>query len=205
MRHTYADTSRARADLGFAPTVGLEAGPRGRVSMADWNTVINTRHGLRLTSGLRLCARGCWRWPSRRPAPRARAAPSRPAPPSRTSSCSTRAPTRSTTRSGSTAREFFKQVTETYTASPYRPDAKLGHRRHLPRRRHRRSARPRDQRVHASSSPSTRPTAAPTTRSTSWAWRTSARCACRSAIRPRRATRCKEFDDLRRALSRTAA
>jgi outer membrane protein assembly factor BamD len=25
-----------------------------------------------------------------------------------------------------TAREFFKQVTETYTASPYRPDAKLG-------------------------------------------------------------------------------
>ena len=28
------------------------------------------------------------------------------------------------------AREFFKQVTETYTQSPYRPDAKLGHRRH---------------------------------------------------------------------------
>jgi len=26
MRHTYADTSLARADLGFAPTVGLEAG-----------------------------------------------------------------------------------------------------------------------------------------------------------------------------------
>ena len=26
MRHTYADTSRARADLGYAPTVGLEAG-----------------------------------------------------------------------------------------------------------------------------------------------------------------------------------
>ena len=25
-----------------------------------------------------------------------------------------------------TAREFFKQVTETYTQSPYRPDAKLG-------------------------------------------------------------------------------
>ena len=25
-----------------------------------------------------------------------------------------------------TAREFFKQVTETYTASPYRPDSKLG-------------------------------------------------------------------------------
>jgi nucleoside-diphosphate-sugar epimerase len=26
MRHTYADTSRARADLGFAPTVTLEEG-----------------------------------------------------------------------------------------------------------------------------------------------------------------------------------
>jgi nucleoside-diphosphate-sugar epimerase len=26
MRHTYADTSRARADLGYAPAVGLEAG-----------------------------------------------------------------------------------------------------------------------------------------------------------------------------------
>jgi nucleoside-diphosphate-sugar epimerase len=26
MRHTYADTSAARADLGFAPTVGLEEG-----------------------------------------------------------------------------------------------------------------------------------------------------------------------------------
>jgi UDP-glucose 4-epimerase len=26
MRHTYADTSRARADLGFVPAVGLEAG-----------------------------------------------------------------------------------------------------------------------------------------------------------------------------------
>jgi nucleoside-diphosphate-sugar epimerase len=28
MRHTYADTSLARADLGFAPTVGLEDGLR---------------------------------------------------------------------------------------------------------------------------------------------------------------------------------
>jgi UDP-glucuronate 4-epimerase len=26
MRHTYADTTRARADLGFAPRVGLEEG-----------------------------------------------------------------------------------------------------------------------------------------------------------------------------------
>jgi nucleoside-diphosphate-sugar epimerase len=26
MRHTYADTSRAREDLGYVPAVGLEAG-----------------------------------------------------------------------------------------------------------------------------------------------------------------------------------
>jgi len=26
MRHTFADTSRARADLGFSPAVGLEEG-----------------------------------------------------------------------------------------------------------------------------------------------------------------------------------
>jgi nucleoside-diphosphate-sugar epimerase len=26
MRHTYADTSLAKADLGFSPTVGLEEG-----------------------------------------------------------------------------------------------------------------------------------------------------------------------------------
>jgi nucleoside-diphosphate-sugar epimerase len=26
MRHTYADTTLARTDLGFAPSVGLEAG-----------------------------------------------------------------------------------------------------------------------------------------------------------------------------------
>jgi nucleoside-diphosphate-sugar epimerase len=26
MRHTYADTSRAREELGYEPTVGLEAG-----------------------------------------------------------------------------------------------------------------------------------------------------------------------------------
>ena len=98
MRHTYADTSRARADLGFAPTVGLEAGPRGRVSMADWNTVIKTTLS---PSPSAVTVRRRWRSPPPAPARPARAAPCRPAPPSPTSSCSTRAPTRSTTRNGS--------------------------------------------------------------------------------------------------------
>ena len=33
---------------------------------------------------------------------------------------------RSTRRSGSTAREYFRQIVDTYPQSPYRPDAKLG-------------------------------------------------------------------------------
>src|SRR5205085_11353545 len=31
-------------------------GPRRRASMADWNTVIKTRLGFRLTPGLKICA-----------------------------------------------------------------------------------------------------------------------------------------------------
>ena len=34
MRHTYADTSLARADLGFAPTVGLEEGLAAEYTLA---------------------------------------------------------------------------------------------------------------------------------------------------------------------------
>jgi outer membrane protein assembly factor BamD len=93
--------------------------------MADWNPVIDTRHGLRLTSILRLGAAalalavavGCASGP-------------RTAVPAGTSE-----PDKFLFDKGTdalnkkkwiTAREFFKQVTETYTASPYRPDAKLG-------------------------------------------------------------------------------
>jgi outer membrane protein assembly factor BamD len=93
--------------------------------MADWNPVIDKRYGLRPTSGLRLCA-----------AALALAV---------AAGCSST--TRSTVPAGTSepdkflfdkgtdalekkkwiaAREFFKQVTETYTASSYRPDAKLG-------------------------------------------------------------------------------
>ena len=45
-----------------------------------------------------------------------------------------------------TAREFFKQVTETYTASPY-PGREARHRRHVPRRGHVGSAGAGDERV----------------------------------------------------------
>ena len=46
-----------------------------------------------------------------------------------------------------TAREFFKQVTETYTQSPLRPDAKLGIGDTYLGERHRGSAGPRHQRI----------------------------------------------------------
>ena len=40
MRHTYADTSLARADLGSRPTVDARGGPGGRVSWLARHPVI---------------------------------------------------------------------------------------------------------------------------------------------------------------------
>jgi outer membrane protein assembly factor BamD len=93
--------------------------------MADWNPVIDKRHHRRLTCGVRLCAAmlalaiaaGC-------------ASNTRGTVPVGTSE-----PDKFLFDKGTdalnrkkwlAAREFFKQVTETYTASAYRPDAKLG-------------------------------------------------------------------------------
>jgi outer membrane protein assembly factor BamD len=93
--------------------------------MADWNPVIDTRHGLRLTSALRLCAAALAL------AVAAACASS----PRTTVPAGTSEPDKFLFDKGTdalakkkwiTAREFFKQVTETYTASPFRPDAKLG-------------------------------------------------------------------------------
>ena len=93
--------------------------------MADWNTVNNTRRGLRLKSGLRLCATVV----------ALAAAAACASNPRGTVPAGTVEPDKFLFDKGTealnkkkwlTAREFFKQVTETYTASPYRPDAKLG-------------------------------------------------------------------------------
>ena len=85
-----------------------------------------------------------------------------------------------------TAREFFKQVTETYTQSPYRPDAKLGiGDTYLGEGTAEALVLAINEfQEFLSFYPTTR---APTTRSTSWRWRTSGRCARRSAIRRKRA------------------
>ena len=87
--------------------------------------MINTRQGLYLTSGLRLCAvvlalataAACASTP-RGTVPAGTAEPDKFLFDKGTDALNT--------KKWLTAREFFKQVTETYTASPYRPDAKLG-------------------------------------------------------------------------------
>jgi outer membrane protein assembly factor BamD len=93
--------------------------------VADWKSVINTRHTIRLSSLARLCvvAAALAVTVACASAPRG------------TVPAGTSEPDRFLFEKGTealnkkkwlTAREFFKQVTETYTASPYRPDAKLG-------------------------------------------------------------------------------
>lgn len=93
--------------------------------MADWNTVINTRRGFRLASWARLFAVAV----TLAAAAACASAPRGAVP------VGTTEPDKFLFDKGTdalnhkkwlTAREFFKQVTETYTASPYRPDAKLG-------------------------------------------------------------------------------
>ena len=123
MRHTYADTSLARADLGFAPAVGSRKGSRPNIA---WLAEYCDRHTHRSSPLRRLVAVARGARDGAACASRTAAAPCRRARPSPTSSCSTRAPRRSNDKKWLTAREFFKQVTETYTQSPYRPDAKLG-------------------------------------------------------------------------------
>ena len=93
--------------------------------MADWNPVIDKRHGLRLTSALRLCAvalalavaAGCASSP-RTTVPAGTSEPDK--------FLFDRGTDELNKKKWITSREFFKQVTETYTASTYRPDAKLG-------------------------------------------------------------------------------
>ena len=89
-----------------------------------------------------------WRWRSRRAAPRTRAAPSRPAPLEPDKFLFDKGNDALNDKKWLNAREYFKQVVETYTAEPVSAGRQARHRRHLPRRRHRRGAGPGDQRVH---------------------------------------------------------
>jgi len=93
--------------------------------MADWNTVINTRVRWSVGPWARVCALAV----ALAAAAACASAPRNAVP------AGTTEPDKFLFDKGTealnnkkwlTAREFFKQVTETYTASPYRPDAKLG-------------------------------------------------------------------------------
>jgi outer membrane protein assembly factor BamD len=93
--------------------------------MAEWNPVINTRLGLRLTTRLRqgaaiaalVAAAACASSP-RGVVPAGTTEPDKFLFDKGTDALNA--------KKWLNAREYFKQVTETYTASPYRPDAKLG-------------------------------------------------------------------------------
>jgi outer membrane protein assembly factor BamD len=93
--------------------------------MADWDTVIIERPANRFKSSLRCCVAAVLLMAATACATHTRGS----VPPG------TNEPDKFLFDKGTdalnakkwlTAREFFKQVTETYTASPYRPDAKLG-------------------------------------------------------------------------------
>ena len=113
---------------------------------------------------------------------------------SRTSFCTRRAPRRSNKRNGSPRASTSSRSPKPTRRARVRPDAKLGHRRHVSRRGIGGSRSCWRSPSSRSSCRSTRRTRAPTTRSTSWDWRTSGRCERRSATRPRRATRVREFE-----------
>jgi outer membrane protein assembly factor BamD len=93
--------------------------------MAGWNPVINIRHACRPAAWLRLgvvvvvlAAAGACASTPRGTVPAGTTEPDKFLFDKGTDALNN--------KKWLTAREFFKQVTETYTASPYRPDAKLG-------------------------------------------------------------------------------
>src|SRR5262245_60740849 len=100
---------------------GPRRGPHGRVSMADWNTLITYRRvSLLLGFLLATAILGAGACTGR---PRGMVPPGTSEPDKYLFDKGTEALNK---KKWLTSREFFKQVTETYTASPYRPDAKLG-------------------------------------------------------------------------------
>jgi outer membrane assembly lipoprotein YfiO len=115
MRDTYADTSRAREDLGFVASVTIEEGLR---QMFVWmETTRNMMHRgffLLLVAGLALAA-ACASNPSAVPPGTAQA----------DQFLFERGQAELKEKHWTTAREFFRQIVDNYPQSPFRPDAKL--------------------------------------------------------------------------------
>ena len=187
MRDTYADTSLARADLGlrrasrsnkelkrsidgFRPHPCAHESPRA-VSVVVCAARWSSRRGV------------CVSAPKKPPvgAARARQVPLR----ARHRGAEREALAR---RRASTSGSWSTAIRRARTA-PTRSSGSAT----LPRRRHAEVAASWRSTSTASSCRSTRRTSAPTTRSSSWGWRTSTRCAGRSATRPRRGRRSREL------------
>ena len=178
MRDTYADTTLARADLGFAPTVSLEQGMEAEYRWLSTTPALALmaarvrRDLVRIARRWRcVLAASCWR---ARSAPEAAARSARSEP---DKFLFERGTEELNDKHWFTAREYFRQLVDSYPQStvPRRREAR--HRRHVSRRGHRRSATCSRSTSSASSCRSTRRTRAPTTRSSSSGWRTSTRCA----------------------------
>ena len=125
MRDTYADTSLARADLGFAP--------RCRSNRVSKRSIDGFRRhacaGLDEAALASFVSRGvaaagrCWlRWPAARAG--RRSLPSGTLEPDKF--LFERGTEGSTTGTGSRAREYFRQLVDSYPQSRFRADAKLG-------------------------------------------------------------------------------
>ena len=185
MRDTYADTSLARKDLGFAPRVSLEegieaeyrwlskAGGRRDSPARTWQVYSCSRDAMVLAvAGRRgACASGAEEAAHRHA--RARQVP-------------VRARQEALERSaGSSAREYFRQLMDSYPQSQFRAGRQAGHGRYLHRRGLDRIIRAGDQRVPGVPQVLPDATDARLRAVSSWRWRTSTRCAPRCGIRPR--------------------
>ncbi len=138
MRDTYAETSRAQADLGFAPSVSLEEGLTRDVRL-DGIRSLMTRRAVAFFSPLALSAAACGGAASRSQIPPGTAEADK--------FLFTRGEEEFKERNWLRAREYYRQIVDNYPQSSFRPDAKLGRRRHVHWRGHDRIADPRRQRV----------------------------------------------------------
>ena len=122
MRHTYADTSLARAELGFATVGRSREGACRRVRMAERNPVMTRRRRTRwmrpVAALLVVAAAAACGSRNRGLVPPGTIEPDK--------FLFDRGTAALNAKKWLQSREFFKQIVETYTQSPYRPDAKLG-------------------------------------------------------------------------------
>ena len=120
MRHTYADTELARADLGFAPDGRPRAGPGGRACVAA-DTIGSCLMTPTRFGGSRLRDPRCSALAGAAGCATSGRGPVPPGTPQPDQFLFDRGNEALQKKKWLTAREYFKQVTETYTQSPFGP------------------------------------------------------------------------------------